>query len=112
MGDISKMNTKSYRDGLLSRLRDSDYAVGYLTEVLNEGDSEAFFIALRDVIDARDENITSLADRSGVSRQALYKALSEGGNPGFATIAKVLKSLNLQFSGLRTLDEEDEKEAA
>ncbi len=107
------MKTKNYRDGLLLRLKDSEYAVAYLTEVLNEDDLDAFFIALRDVIDAREENISALADRAGVSRQALYKALSDGGNPGFATILHVLKSLNLQLSVLKTINQDDdEKEAA
>ncbi len=112
MGRISKIKTKNYREGLLLRLKDSEYAVAYLTEVLNEDDLDAFYVAVRDVIDAREENISALADRAGVTRQALYKALSDGGNPGFATILHVLKSLNLQLSVLKTIKQDNKKEAA
>ena len=105
------MKTKDYRAGLLKRLEDKEYAVGYLTDVLTQETPEAFLIALRDVIDARGENVSALAKQAGVTRQALYQALSEDGNPRFSTITQILKSLNLQFAGLQTADDED-KEAA
>jgi probable addiction module antidote protein len=105
------MKTKDYRTGLLKRLKDPDFAVGYLTDVLTHETPDAFLIALRDVIEAREENVSALADKAGVTRQALYQALSEDGNPRFSTITQLLKSLNLQFSGLQ-LAEDSEKEAA
>jgi probable addiction module antidote protein len=92
------MRTKSYREGLLQRLRDPDYAVGYLTEVIAHESANAFLIALRDVIDARGENVSALSEEAGVTRQTLYHALSENGNPRFSTINQVLKTLGLQFS--------------
>ena len=92
------MKTEDYRTSLLNRLADSEYAVGYLTEVLTHESPEAFLIALRDVIDARDENISALSQLSGVTRQGLYQALSETGNPRFLTITRVLNSLGLQFT--------------
>ena len=94
------MKTKNYRDGLLKRLQDSGYAVGYLSDVLTNETPEAFLIALKDVIDARGENISALAAEAGITRQTLYQALSENGNPRFSTITQILKCLNLQFAGL------------
>ena len=91
------MSTKDYRAGLLIRLKDADYAVGYLTEVLTHETPDAFLIALRDVVEARQENISALAEKAGITRQALYQALSEYGNPRFSTITQILKSLNLQL---------------
>jgi probable addiction module antidote protein len=105
------MKTKDYRAGLLKRLQDEEYAVGYLTDVLTHETPEAFLIALKDVIDARGENVSALAKQAGVTRQALYQALSEDGNPRFSTITQILKVLNLQFAGLQIADE-SEKEAA
>jgi probable addiction module antidote protein len=102
------MKTKNYREGLLKQLQDPEFAVLYLTGVLTEESPEAFLIAVRDVIDAREENISALADRSGITRQALYQALSENGNPRFSTITKILKSLNLKFSGLEISDPDQE----
>ena len=105
------MKTKDYRTGLLRRLKEPDFAVGYLTEVLTHETPDAFLIALRDVIEARGQNISALAEKAGVTRQALYQALSEDGNPRFSTITQILKSLNLQFSGLQ-LAGKGKKEAA
>lgn len=95
------MKTKNYRDNLLKRLTDREFAVGYLTDVLTNESPEAFLIALKDVIDARNENITELAEQAGITRQAIYQALSADGNPRFSTITQILKSLNLEFSGLK-----------
>lgn len=47
---------------------------------------------------ARAQNMTKLAEKTGLSRQALYKALSGEGNPEFATIAKVADALGLQIT--------------
>ncbi|MBP9839337.1 MAG: putative addiction module antidote protein [Proteobacteria bacterium] len=95
------MKTKDYRVGLLKRLECSEYASSYLTKVLENESSEAFLIALKDVTEARKENISSLAKRCGVSRQAIYQVLSKEGNPRFSTITQLLKALNLKFSGLK-----------
>jgi probable addiction module antidote protein len=92
------MKIKDYRAGLLERLKDAEYAVGYLREVIANESSDAFLIALRDVIDAREENISALSKEAGITRQALYNALSESGNPRFSTITQVLKTLGLQLT--------------
>ncbi len=47
---------------------------------------------------ARAQNMTKLAEKTGLSRQALYKALSGEGNPEFATIAKVADALGLKVT--------------
>lgn len=47
---------------------------------------------------ARARNMTKLAQQTGLSRQALYKALSGEGNPEFATIVKVAQALGLRLS--------------
>ena len=106
------MKTKDYRKGLLKRLKDPKFAVGYLTDVLTHERPEAFLIALKDLIDARQENISALAEQAGITRQALYQALSEDGNPCFSTITRILKCLNLRFTGLQIGTSDSEKEAA
>ncbi len=92
------MKTEDYRSSLFKRLRDPEYAVGYLTEVLSNESQAAFLIALKDIIDAREENFSNFSETSGITRQGLYQALSEAGNPRFSTIAQVLDSLGLQFA--------------
>ncbi len=92
------MPSKPYKKMLLKRLTDPDYAVDYLTEVLQEESQNAFMIALKNVIEAREENVSELAKQMGVSRQGLYKMLSEEGNPRLATLNQLLKSLGMKIS--------------
>lgn len=92
------MKTEDYKRSLYKRLKDPEYAVGYLTDVLAEETQDAFLIALRDVIEAREENFSSISERSGITRQGLYQALSESGNPRLGTIKEILNTLGLQLT--------------
>lgn len=47
---------------------------------------------------ARARNFSALARDVGMSRQGLYDALSDDGNPSYATVAKVLAALGLRLS--------------
>jgi len=69
----------------------------YLEAVLEEaGDDPAFIAkALGDV--ARAQGMSQTARAAGVTREGLYKALSEDGNPSFATVLKVLTALGLRL---------------
>lgn len=92
------MPSKPYKPLLLERLQDAEYAVDYLTEVLQNETQEAFLIALKNVIEARDHSVAELADEVGISRQGLYKMLSEEGNPRLSTLNKLLKSIGMKVS--------------
>ena len=46
---------------------------------------------------ARARGMTEIARATGLSRESLYKALSEDGNPGFATVMKVLQALSIEL---------------
>ena len=58
------------------------------------GDGSLIRAALNDV--ARAGNMSKLASDVGMSREGLYKALSENGNPSFATIMRITRALGLQ----------------
>ena len=51
--------------------------------------------ALGDI--ARAKGMSKVARETGLSRESLYKALSEDGNPSLATVLKVAKALGLQL---------------
>ncbi|MBI1387765.1 MAG: putative addiction module antidote protein [bacterium] len=55
-------------------------------------DTSAFLLAFR-VIAETKEGMTSLAPKTNLSRQALYKALSADGNPRLETIWSILNAL-------------------
>ena len=46
---------------------------------------------------AKAIGMTKIAEETGMSRPSLYKALSEGANPQFSTIMKVLKAIGGQI---------------
>jgi len=39
-----------------------------------------------------------VAHKSGLTRESLYKALSEKGNPAFATVLRVMDAMGLHLS--------------
>jgi len=61
------------------------------------GDDPAFIVHALGVV-ARAKNMSQLARDTGLTREGLYKALSEEGNPTFSTIAKVAKALGFQIT--------------
>ncbi|MBA4609872.1 putative addiction module antidote protein [Aeromicrobium sp. Marseille-Q0843] len=46
---------------------------------------------------ARSRNMSELARTVGMSRDGLYRALSESGNPRWSTVIKVTQALGLRF---------------
>jgi probable addiction module antidote protein len=46
---------------------------------------------------ARAQGMAKVARASGLGRESLYKALSDTGNPSFATVLKVAKALGLRL---------------
>ena len=78
------------------RMDNEEYISEYLKVAFESGDISEITQALSDV--ARARNMTDLAEKMGISRQGLYKTLSENGNPEFATIQKLITALGLQMS--------------
>jgi len=75
---------------------DEDIAL-YLDACFEEAGDDAAFIAKAIGNVARARGMTQLANATGLGRESLYKALSDGGNPSFGTILKVLRSLGMKF---------------
>ena len=59
------------------------------------GDGSLIRAALNDI--ARARNMSGLAREAGLSREGLYKALSEDGNPTFTTVMRITRALGLQL---------------
>lgn len=47
---------------------------------------------------AKAKGMSALAEKTGLGRESLYKSLSDGGNPSFATIIKVVQGLGLNLN--------------
>ena len=68
----------------------------FLKATCEDGTAAQIAYALGVIAKAR--NMTKLAEQTGLSRQALYKALSGQGNPEFATIQKVAEALGMRIT--------------
>jgi probable addiction module antidote protein len=67
----------------------------YLNTVLEEGDNADILTAIGHI--AKAIGMTKISNETGLSRASLYKALSKGSKPQFATIMKVLKAIGGQI---------------
>lgn len=91
------MSLKIKRWDSSEHLKTDEDVQAYLEAVLEEGGDDPSFILHALGVIARGRNMTQLAREAGISREGLYKALSEDGNPTFATVAKIAKALGLQI---------------
>jgi probable addiction module antidote protein len=90
------MSLKLKKWDVTEHMDNEEYISEYLKAAFESGDISEITRALGDV--ARARNMTDLAEKMGISRQGLYKTLSENGNPEFATIQKLITALGLQLS--------------
>jgi len=89
------MKAIDYKKSLFKRLADPDYAAGYLTECLEQGEAE-FLLALRDVVEANG-GIGQLARVAKLNRESLYRLLSKDGNPRLSSLASILDGLGIEL---------------
>jgi len=78
------------------RLETEEQIAAYLEDIFASGDPALMVAAIGDV--ARARGMSKIADDAGRGRESLYKSLSQGGNPSFETVIRVLASLGF---GLR-----------
>ena len=75
----------------------SDEAIqAYLEAAFEDGDTKDIAIALGNI--AKAKGMTNVAKEAGITREALYKSLSEKGDPKLSTLLGVMKALGLRFS--------------
>ena len=91
----AKVKTSSY--DVAEHLRTPEEMAAYLDAWLEEAPDDVSGIAraLGDI--ARAKGMSQVAKEAGLSRESLYRALSEGGNPSFATVLKVMHALGLKL---------------
>ena len=95
----SKINTKPKTNtttwDAADYLKSDEDIAQYLEAVFEDGDPALVAAALGDV--ARAKGMSQVAREAGLGRESLYKALSSGGNPEFATVLKVIRALGLKI---------------
>ena len=68
----------------------------YLDAYLEDGTPEELLRAVNTI--ARSRGMTALARETGISREALYRAFSESGNPTLDTLLRVLKAFGVRLA--------------
>jgi probable addiction module antidote protein len=88
--------TKTILWDTVSHLATADDIAAYLEAVFEDGDPTLISHALGVV--ARAKGMTEIAQRTGMGRQGLYKALSANGRPEFSTVLGVVRALGLKLT--------------
>ena len=79
-------------------LDDLDDVAGYLQIALEASGEDPAAVPRALGVIARSRNMSELARRVGMSRDGLYKALSDQGNPTWSTVLKVCDALGLRLT--------------
>jgi probable addiction module antidote protein len=80
---------------ITEHLPDEKAIAEYLTVVMEENDSALLAAALGDV--ARARGMSDIAKASGITREALYKALRPNAQPRFDTVSRVCAALGVKL---------------
>lgn len=73
-----------------------DYINLIFDEYAQDGDTGALLASLR--VLSRVKGITQIAQESGLSRKGVQKALSENGNPEFASVNAIMQAMGYKLT--------------
>lgn len=104
------MRTELKPYDLAEGIRDSEDLALFLTLAFETAD--AGYIAHALGIAARSEGMTDIARRTGLSREALYRSLTENGNPTLRSVLAILDAMGLSLAVVEKGEAEVEAEAA
>ncbi len=76
-------------------LETEEEITAYLDDIFETNDPDLIISAIGDV--ARARGMTKVAEEADRGRESLYKAFSQGGNPSFETVIKVMASLGFSL---------------
>ena len=89
MVKVTEFDASAYLD-------DEEVIAEYLAASLEDENPDVFLAAIANVAKAR--GMASVAEKTGLGRESLYKALKPGAKPRYDTVMKVLRSLKLRLS--------------
>ena len=89
MVKVTEFDASAYLD-------DEEVIAEYLAASLDDENPDVFLAAIANVAKAR--GMASVAEKTGLGRESLYKALKPGAKPRYDTVMKVVRSLKLRLS--------------
>ncbi len=80
----------------ITQYLDSSEAIAeYLSQVLEDGDSDEFLEALGHI--AKAKSMSQIAKDTGLGRESLYKTFLPGAKPRFETVMKVMNTFGVKL---------------
>lgn len=89
------MKTKTAIFDVADYLDDEQTIAEYLNASIDDPNPEMLLLAIKNI--ARARGMTQLAKTTGLGRESLYKALSEGAKPRYDTLLKVMRGLGVKL---------------
>jgi len=80
---------------MAEHIKTEEDIAAYLNIVLEEGDGAELAHALGVI--ARAKGMAEIAEKSGITREALYKALRPNAQPRFDTVHKVMQAMGIKL---------------
>lgn len=97
-GEITVVNPeRSVRYDPTEGLETPEDIAEYLDAALEHEDDSMLLMALRNALEAVG-GMTKLARRTGLSRETLYRTLSQRGNPRLSTLRAILKAFDVDLA--------------
>jgi len=95
---MKKRIFRDYQEKLIQDLQDPELASAYLNEALLDEDPRIFLLALKNVMLAQGEEMATLARKTKLSRENLYRILSKKGNPKLTSIIALLNAAGFSLA--------------
>ena len=89
--------TVPHKPQLLDWLKDARNAAADLEAAFEEDDVEGLMQAVRNIAEARG-GVARVAEKTGLSRETLYRTLSKRGNPQVRSLAAILSATGLRLA--------------
>jgi probable addiction module antidote protein len=95
------MKNLNYKEHLIEKLKDPEYAAAYLEACLEESieadDMGILMLAIRDVVEAHG-GMGVISAKMHVNRESFYKSLSGARDARFSTIVQAIRACGLELS--------------
>lgn len=92
----AKTKSRFSRFDVADHIKTAADAEHYLNAVLEDGDVSEIADALGAI--ARSHGMREISEKTGFSRETLYRTLSADGNPTLTTLQGVLKAMGLRLT--------------
>ena len=90
------MGSRNIRQTHNKHLREPEVAAEYINHALASEDVAIILMAIRNVVDAQEDGIAGVAERSALGRENMYKILSPSGNPKLSTLSALFHGLGMK----------------